>query len=223
MTNGLIGPPKWRSPGPPSNDNGRPDQQGRKLVFIDVEASSLSTESHPIEVAYYAEDGVGEAFLIRPAEGWTDWSVASERLLGITRAQLLSEGASVDYVARRMATLLTDSVGVSDNPRFDKMWLSELFTVAGIEQPVQLVDIRDAFVAACHPLLRTVTAAEGTSLHEHQVDHVRSLARRIIAGATESEEMRPRVRHRAGPDALSMWRAWREIRRQVAGEVGERE
>lgn len=48
------------------------------LVFLDFEASSLSKQSYPIEVAWVFEDGRSEEYLIRPAPIWTDWDSAAE-------------------------------------------------------------------------------------------------------------------------------------------------
>jgi len=41
--------------------------------FLDFEASSLRDSSHSIEVAWSLEDGVVEAYLIKPAWDWSDW------------------------------------------------------------------------------------------------------------------------------------------------------
>jgi|GEM_PF-6618298 len=35
------------------------------FVFLDFEASSLSKQSHPVEVGWVGEDGAGESHLIR--------------------------------------------------------------------------------------------------------------------------------------------------------------
>ncbi|MFT8246485.1 hypothetical protein [Roseomonas sp. BN140053] len=47
------------------------------LYFLDLEASSLHYGGFPIEVAWVAEDGVGEVHPISPAPGWGEWSNAS--------------------------------------------------------------------------------------------------------------------------------------------------
>ncbi len=39
-------------------------------AFIDVEASSLSEYSFPIEVGWVLEDGTGTSYLIRPEPTW---------------------------------------------------------------------------------------------------------------------------------------------------------
>ena len=63
------------------------------IYFVDFEASSLRSGSFPIEVAWVNEDGQGESYLIRPAEGWNpEWSPQSERTHGIALAALLEHG-----------------------------------------------------------------------------------------------------------------------------------
>jgi hypothetical protein len=69
------------------------------IYFVNLEASSLGRGSFPIEVAWVNEDGQGESYLIRPAEGWLTpaagnpaWSPQSERTHGIALAALLEHG-----------------------------------------------------------------------------------------------------------------------------------
>lgn len=41
-------------------------------VFLDFEASSLSDQSYPVEVAWVFQDGRTESHLINPAPEWVD-------------------------------------------------------------------------------------------------------------------------------------------------------
>ncbi len=75
--------------------------------FVDAEAFSLNVGSHPVEVGWRGEDGICEACLIRPQSHWTDWSVASRSVHGISREQLVAEGRSVEHVARRALAMLS--------------------------------------------------------------------------------------------------------------------
>jgi hypothetical protein len=52
-------------------------------------------------------------------------------------------------------------------------------------------------------------------------ERVRSMAREIVAIAEEAEHLRPRVQHRALPDAESRWRIWRTIKDKVARRLAE--
>ena len=98
-------------------------------IFIDLEASSLSSTSYPIEIARNAPDGTIEAYLISPAHipHWTDWSVEAEQLHGITRATLLTDGKPPSWICRRMNHQLAGTVVYSDDPEYDQMWLTTLF------------------------------------------------------------------------------------------------
>src|SRR5256885_12519007 len=101
-------------------------------IFIDLEASSLSSTSYPIEIARNAPDGTIEAYLISPAHipHWTDWSVEAEQLHGITRATLLTDGKPPSWICRRMNHQLAGTVVYSDDPEYDQMWLATLFAVS---------------------------------------------------------------------------------------------
>ena len=58
---------------------------GLRAMFLiaDFEASSLTRHSYPVEVGWVDEHGRGEAYLIRPADGWDDWSRAPQTIHGI--------------------------------------------------------------------------------------------------------------------------------------------
>lgn len=221
MTQSDFSGPQW----PPEEEQGRRNAvQGRRLVFVDFEASSLSADSYPIEVAFVMETGWGEGWLIKPADDWTDWSVAAESVHGISRGMLEREGADVEYVAQRMALLLGNPrfLGVSDNPQFDAMWLRELYAAAGMKQAIELVHLRAALVHACQPLMRAITAEPGTTAWQLQSAAVNRRMTQVITDAVQAEAQRPRVHHRAGPDAESMWLVWRDVKRRVAEALGER-
>ena len=98
-------------------------------LFLDIEASSLGSASYPIEVAWSCPDASIESHLISPAgiASWTDWSMAAERLHGLSREQLLTEGKSPAWVARRLNEQLAGQTLHSDNPDYDWFWLEELF------------------------------------------------------------------------------------------------
>src|SRR5437879_1237527 len=98
-------------------------------IFIDLEASSLSSTSYPIEIARNAPDGTIEAYLISPAHipHWTDWSVEAEQLHSISRATLLTDGKPPSWICRRINHQLAGTVVYSDDPEYDQMWLTTLF------------------------------------------------------------------------------------------------
>ena len=76
--------------------------------IIDFEASSLNSHhSYPISVGIVAN---GKTFyrLIRPKEEWTDWSLASESIHGLSKEHLLFEGLPVNQVLSDILAFLGD-------------------------------------------------------------------------------------------------------------------
>jgi hypothetical protein len=118
-------------------------------VFLDFEASSLSKDSYPIEVGWVFEDGTGEAHLIRPAPGWTDWDARAAAVHGITREQLEREGEPHQTICGQLLTLFEQNTVLASAPSWDGHWLSMLLRASG--HPRHLVRLQDteiAFVAA---------------------------------------------------------------------------
>jgi hypothetical protein len=158
------------------------------IVFLDFEASSLRKNSYPIEVAWVFEDGRSSSRLLRPTEGWTDWSYEAEQIHGITRGLLQAQGRSVDDVAEEMLRELSGHALYASAPSWDGKWLSTLLRGAG--QPrhaLRLAKSDEAFAEAARQVL-------GQTVPEKDI---RKLVQEVIA-ATE-----PPVApaHRALPDA----------------------
>jgi len=86
--------------------------------FLDIEASSLSMDSYPIEVAWSDNYGTIESHLINPysVEYWTDWDYNAQQIHGISRKQCREEGISPEKLCHRMKnSIARGEVGV----RFD--------------------------------------------------------------------------------------------------------
>jgi len=154
------------------------------LVFVDFEASSLSSRSYPIEVgcAWITDDHVVRvADLIRPDPTWPrDWSAESAAVHGIRRRELAHAEPAVS-AARRYGALLTGPTIVSDAPEFDAHWLGRLLELLPEPPIVRLVDFDHlVHVAMSYEAQRAV------------YDH--------LAGASSS--------HRAGDDAARLATAW---------------
>jgi hypothetical protein len=100
-------------------------------LFLDFEASSLSSNSYPIEVAWSRADGSIEDHLISPVgiDSWDDWSQLSEKVHGISMAELIAHGESPYSICCLMNEQLVGQVVYTDNPMYDGMWLAELFSV----------------------------------------------------------------------------------------------
>ncbi len=102
-------------------------------VFMDFEASSLSHDSHPIEVAWSDELGQIHSYLIKPEEDWTDWdSFAEQAIHRISRVQLHKEGHSAQFVVAKMRQQLSDKTVFCADPAFDQMWCEKLFYYQGV-------------------------------------------------------------------------------------------
>lgn len=124
------------------------------LVFLDFEASSLSKQSYPVEVAWVFEDGRSESHLIRPAPQWNDWDSAAEAIHGITRAELEAAGADHAAVARRMVDRLTGHDLLASAPSWDGKWLSALLRAAKLPRhSLRLRDSDDAHRERAHAIL----------------------------------------------------------------------
>jgi hypothetical protein len=112
------------------------------LVFLDFEASSLGKRSYPIEVGWVFADGRSRAYLIRPAEGWTDWDARSEAIHRISQARLLAEGTAHDLVAQDMIESLSGHDLVASAVSWDGKWMSALLRAAGL--PRHSLRLRDS-------------------------------------------------------------------------------
>lgn len=131
------------------------------LVFLDFEASSLGKRSYPIEVGWVFEDGRSEAYLIRPAEQWTDWEPEAEAIHGIARERLVQEGTPHDVVAARMIEVLDGHDLLASAPSWDGKWLSTLLRAAGRPRhSLRLRDSDDAHREAAVAILAPVLASE---------------------------------------------------------------
>lgn len=194
------------------------------ILFIDFEASSLLPNSFPIEIAWVDESGQGETHLIKPHEDWLNkkvrnggWSVESEAIHGISLATLIAHGAPAACIADRVAAVFGASnvILCSDAPAFDENWLETLLNADGIRKSPRIVDARPIYGEACRPLQALFPTGLALSA-EQAVEGFRDLAMDIVARAEEAEAVRPGPRHRALPDAESLWRTWRTIRTEVA-------
>ena len=190
------------------------------FLIADFEASSLHHGSYPIEVAWVDEHGQGEAHLIRPAEGWEDWSVASQTIHGISRERLAADGEDAAAVAHRVADVFGDANAVyCDGGWFDQGWLNVLTGAAGIRRIVKLSRIEDLWAAECQPLLALLPAPD----HRLHAEAKRRLAMdvlQLVEDVAEAERARIRIRHRALDDAQGLLWRWRELRARVAALVG---
>ncbi len=191
--------------------------------FLDFEASSILPGSFPIEVAWVDQDGRGETCLIRPAPGWLSpsrwqWDPVSASIHGITLGVLEHEGEDARMVARRLAEAVGGVPVYSDAPSYDGHWLAMLLDQGGMEGAVSLSNVRDAYGMACLPLFERLPKSEGIMKSARWAMETMRM-RQVVSAAEDEEAERPRV-HRALPDAMALWRTWRDIQDRVAVIVG---
>ena len=177
-------------------------------VFLDFEASSLAKQSYPIEVAWVFEDGAAETYLIRPAEGWTDWDESAAAVHGISRAELLAAGEPHADIARHMLAVLSGHLLFASSPSWDGKWLSVLLRAAGLPRhALRLGDTDDA-------QLQAALAGLGNAWPEPQkLARAEALIARIRAADTGP------IAHRALPDARHERELWQAIRRAAEAEA----
>lgn len=101
------------------------------IMIIDFEASSLSKDSYPIEVAWGNSADSIRSHLINPetVPGWVDWHPASEKIHNISREYLAAEGEPATAVATSLYTALQSHEVYCDGGKFDQMWLNRLLAV----------------------------------------------------------------------------------------------
>ncbi|MBK1667065.1 hypothetical protein CKO28_03270 [Rhodovibrio sodomensis] len=101
-----------------------------RYAFIDIEASSLSRASYPIEIGFaLASGGAAEARLILPHPDWTDWDPGAQEIHGISRAQLFEHGHPGPDVVAWLREHLADCQLVVGAPE-DRFWFSRLLKAA---------------------------------------------------------------------------------------------
>lgn len=105
----------------------------RDFWVIDIEASGLSQASYPIEVGLINSQQEYQALIV-PEFSWNHWSLKSEQLHGISRAELYEKGKTAIVVAKELNQLLRSQPVFSDHADWDSFWLRRLFVSAQIKQ-----------------------------------------------------------------------------------------
>jgi len=144
------------------------------LILLDFEASSLSSDSYPIEVGVALalnSDGPIRVWssLIRPGRDWAsrpDWDPAAEQVHHISKT-LLATGRSPFEVAKAL-NIIVGPVGHAycDGGYYDGFWIERLFKAAGIEPAFELWDLARLFLHN-----RTLFRCYRTILEESAAPH----------------------------------------------------
>jgi hypothetical protein len=98
--------------------------------FLDVEASSLSMDSYPIEIAWSDPSGAIESHLINPyaVDEWTDWDYNAQQIHGISRKQCREEGVHPRWLCSRMDQVIKHGeILYADGVPFDSNWVEVLY------------------------------------------------------------------------------------------------
>jgi hypothetical protein len=169
------------------------------IAFADIEASSLSAHSYPIEVAWVFENGTGESHLIQPISGWTDRDPQVEAVHGISRDMLVAQGSPAADVARRLRDALGGRPVYSDAPVADAGWAAVLSGVAGLP-PLPVRHVHDAYSSACRQLAQRMPASIASDM-----------AYSFLRRAEEAADAAVVGRHRAAEDARRLWETWRRM------------
>ena len=159
-------------------------EDAEAFIFIDFEASGLSSDSWPIEIGLAWIEGAAVrtwSSLIRPAPGWDmgAWDPRSAKVHGIPREELAA-APSADAVAAAAAKLMSGKTVCSDAPTFDEQWAKRLFLELPQVVPLRIFDTYNAFDYVLSPA---------------GMDHAYEMLSRLHAP------------HRAGPDAERYARA----------------
>lgn len=168
--------------------------RGFDVLFLDIEASGLSSASFPIEIGWVLDEAAEpESFLVRPHATWDfgrGWSAQSAAIHGITPALLEAKGLSVDEACTRLDEATHGRLVVSDAPRHDDWWLGRLYAAAGRQKTWAVGDVERLY---------------GGLAQEAGLDPAE--AARLL---TRIEQIYPHP-HRASPDALRLAKAARAL------------
>lgn len=111
------------------------------MIIMDIEASGLSADSYPIEVAWQHRyiESQHDSFLIKPADDWKYWDDYAEQYVHcIPRSVLMERGLSVRDSALRINEALRGQTVYTDAVIHDRQWIKRLFRSAGLDIGFQL-------------------------------------------------------------------------------------
>ena len=149
-------------------------------VYIDIEATGLSEDSYPIEIAWVCEQTEeSDSFLINPSEAsnWHYWCDIAEQIHGIEREKLLEEGVSVSAACERLNTALNGASLVSDALSFDGFWMSRLFTAAGETAAFEMIGLDDLLTP--EELVRYKKVSRSQLRRHRALDDVKAMMRAV--------------------------------------------
>ena len=162
--------------------------------FLDIEASSFSDDSWPLEVAWSDRHGAIHRCLVSPetVPEWTDWGEQAEDIHGLDRDRLIRNGWEPAYVAARLEEDLSGELVYTDAPDFDERWLRRLFDAVKRPLPFRFEHVDE--------LLLTILRSRYTMVYEAMlaIDRLKEEVGSVSDG-----------KHSAGYDVGYLLQLWR--------------
>ena len=144
------------------------------ILTIDFEASCLPVDgrSFPVEVGVASLGGWSQSWLIRPADGWADWTWtgSAEATHGISRDRLAREGQAVADVMRGLNAVTAGARVIADHD-LDTVWLATLAAAAGIQPTFRIghiAELIDIWTPDPAKIRRAVEAADRANPIRHR-------------------------------------------------------
>lgn len=187
--------------------------------FLDCEASSLNDGSFPIEIAWVAESGQSESYLIKPEPHWTDWSAKSESIHKISYASLHRDGTPARMVALRAASVLADHTIVSDNPTWDAPWLALLLQTIG-HPALPVIPLDHVLNMQLQRLTALNTELPMSPAYHREMRRILDDGQNWIGDAQYAAMVVQTTLHRARPDAERLWRWWHIVKDKIDVKIG---
>jgi hypothetical protein len=172
-------------------------------IFADFEASSLSSDSYPIEVAWNIGQDI-ESHLINPycIESWTDWDPVAQAVHGLSRNYLSTHGEHPTSVAERMNQVLSGQSIYFDGMPHDQWWMDELFAAAEIKRQFKVSDAQSVI----YNLIESSAEYALLEPMERRTNSI-ELAQRLLRKFKAEQK----VIHRAGEDIKPYIHAWQYL------------
>lgn len=114
------------------------------IVTLDIEASSLSNESYPIQIGYTTVTGntfETKEFLIKPSCEWEDWDEEAESYIHNISRESLRDGLDIITACNLLNSELGKKLIIVDSKKYDEFWLDRLFDAANIQRDFEIVDV----------------------------------------------------------------------------------
>lgn len=122
--------------------------RGVNIIFVDVEASGLASDSFPVEIGWSIDDDqLPQSLLLRPDKAWskTDAYADGFAVHGISYADLITKGIPLTKAAKNLNTAWHDAVLVSDAQAHDERWIGQIYDALGHQSPWRLVEFDVVF------------------------------------------------------------------------------